>query len=355
MTFVERALVAMGARQAREENAWSTVVAPTLSRVGPGSPWVAAARRKVALTHAVMRQALRDILDALGGEIPYLILKGEPLGRELFGDSSHRSSGDIDLLVLPGDYEEVRRRLLALGYVPKNAEGPRMWAHNQEEFRHEVHGASVEIHWILALPAMPAMSPLPLFETRRRFSLDEDLQPYVLRGDWMGIHLALHFQQHSGFAKGLLDMAAWCDQIAPALDRGCFLDKASRLRLQGVVQWPLHTLEILCGERPPMYLEEVDPSVRWWATISADALRDCLSRPYTGGLRDCLAALNPTMGPAVWVSIQSLAMMVVDGTPLQKGVACLRPILDGPHFVGRFFHRMQWGTRPFVVPGRRRR
>lgn len=342
MSIVTALLKVMGGEDARRENAEKLAITGLVDTLENAPGWAGEQRRQIALRHAMFRAAMVGLMEVLGGDIRYVLLKGEPLARTLYDDPSLRSSTDLDLLVLPGDYEEVRRRLIDLGYVPKRPEGPRMWAFNQEEFRHGVHGAAVEIHWMLALPALPRMSLLPIFETRQSFALDDDLEVFVLRSDWMGIHLALHFQQHTGFAKGLLDIAAWCDRIACGLERRAFLEKTRRLRLEGLMQWPLHTIERLCGERPPMYVADVDRTVRTWAAISAFALRDCLSRKFTGGVRDSLAALNPTVGPELSVPIHALTMAVVDGGASDKMRSVAKPILDGPHFVGRAMRR--WGV-----------
>lgn len=339
MSFVEATLQAMGVADAREQNARALALAAIVGDGQPEKDWAVAARRRVALRHALLRAALGQITDVLAGDIPHIVLKGEALAKMLYGDASRRSSTDIDLLVLPGDYEEVRRRLIAIGFVPVQEEGPRKWAYNQEALRHSTHGAIVEIHWMLAFPALPAMSPGPLFDTRQPFELGPGLVVDVLRGDWMGIHLALHFHQHMGFAKGLLDMAAWCDTVAPTLERATFLEMARKLKLQGVVQWPLHTLALLVGERPPMYVDGVDQTVKVWAQVSAWALRDCISRDFDGGVQDSLASLNPTISPAVGVPLRALSMAVVDGAPPAKFGACLRPLLQGPHRMGRVIRR----------------
>ena len=337
MTFLDKTLRAMGAQTARRENARQLAVGGLVGEVGPGPAWVDESRRKSALLHGVLRAALAEVVDVLDDEIPHVVLKGEPLVRTLYGDTSLRSSGDIDLLVLPGDYEEVRRRLMACGYEPRHEEGPRMWAHNQEAMVHAEHGIWVEIHWMLALPAVPHVPLGRVFGSRQAFALSDDLTVDVLAEDWMGIHLALHFHHHTGCVRGLLDMAAWCDRVAPRLEETTFVQKARDCGLGGLVQWPLHTIAILTGDEPPMYVEDVDDPVRAWATVSAWAANDALSRALSGGVRDSLAALMPTVGPMVWVPVEALSMLVVDGDGMVKGEALLRPILHGPHFVGRWW------------------
>ena len=318
-----------------------SVVAESASKLG-----VAAASgeqqtlQQNRLRFALLRIGLRQIVEALGEDIPFVILKGEPLSRRLFDQPEFRSTTDVDLLVLPGDHDEVRRRLLGLGFVARQ-EGPRKWAYNQEALVHPGSSVVMEIHWAIAFPALPPLPIKDLFERRRSFELAPDLDVPILSDDWTGIHLALHFHQHIGCAKCLLDMAAFCSRIAPGLDASAFQDRVAELGLSGVVQWPLHTLELLTGDPPPLYLADVDPTVRAWAVVSAWALRGCLSRRFRGGVQDSLASLNPTTGPSAEVLLRALTMLTVDGTA-EKSRAFWRPIFHGPHFLGRAMHR--WGA-----------
>ena len=300
------------------------------------SPAARHRRRQQKLTNAVLRQALRRIDDAFG-DLSYILLKGEPLERLLF-DEYTRCTGDIDLLVLPGDIEACRRHLEALGYRRKRDEPPRMWAHNQEPWVHDNHGVVVELHWSTSLPGTPALPLADLFSTRVPFEFDDALCVDVLREDWLFFHLVLHFHHHQGFAKGLVDIAAWCDRYGADVDADAMLERARSLGMFGFVQWPLHTLAILTGATPPLYRDDVDMPTRMWAVATARALRDCLSTPPGGDLEATLVAIMPRVGTLGAVSLQALTMLNLDDWPSRlRGV--LRRSIMGPHRLGGFLDR----------------
>ena len=328
--LVKKLLEAFGAprasSQALKEYGLSSFCHP------PGSP----GHRRVRLSHAVLRAAISEIGADFGDEIPFLLLKGEPLETLLFADDYVRATGDVDLLILPGDLEYARLRLQRLGYRALYDEAPRMWVHNQQAFRHEVHGVVVELHWSVAEPRIAQPSPRELFETRVPFEFRDGLVVDVLRPDWLFFQLVLHFHHHIGFAKGLVDIAGWCDRFGDQFDTEEMLQRARRLGMYGMVQWPLHAIAELVGEAPPLWDNGADWFVRSWAALSAGAMRDCLVRPARSDVAATLVAIMPRVGPLPAVTLQALRMLTADGDISDKGRALLQPLLHGPHAVGRW-------------------
>ena len=300
-------------------------------------------RRQVLLTQAVLRGALQGIDATFGDDVPYLLLKGQPLQEILFDGRYLRPTGDVDILVLPGDIGAARRRLKQLGYRPKRDEPPRMWVHNQEPFYHRENGVIVELHWSVAEPQMPQPPIGELFETGVAFELDDNLTVDVLRDDWLFFQLVLHFHHHMGFAKGLLDIAAWCDRFGAECDEQELLDRARQMGMFGMVQWPLHTLEQLTGQRPPLFDDSADRFVRIFARRCAAAMRDCLVAPPGSDLEASLVAIMPTLSPTRGVALRAATMAVVDGGGWEKLRAVMRPIFEGPHFLGRALQRWRFG------------
>ena len=332
MSWIDRVLEAFGRQGAREELAagygLSTFCGPSSAR-----------RRQVKLTQAVLRGALRPIADSFGDDVPFLLLKGQPLQEILYEGRYLRPTGDIDLLVLPGDIEAARRRLVALGYRSKWAEGPRMWVHNQEPFIHGDHGIIAELHWSVAEPQMPQPAVGRLFEDSSVFELGDDLNVRVLSPTWQLFGAVLHFHHHMGFAKGLVDVAAWLDQFGADCDEAEILGRAGRLGMYGMLQWPLHTIARLVGERPPLWEAEADGFVRAWAAASASAMRRCLVRGARNELEASLVAIMPRVGPVRGVGLRAASMLVADGGVGAKARACARVVVEGPHFLGRFLWR----------------
>ena len=296
--------------------------------------------RRYAMSLALMRAVLRKLARGLDG-LPWILLKGPPLEELLYGGRFLRMTGDLDLLVLPGDLEDVRGRLETMGFESISAEGPRMWTHNQHAFRQSEYGVVVEVHWSLAESRSPQPAPHELFDSRVEFELSPGFAVEVLRLDWLFIHLVLHFHHHMGFAKGLLDVAGWLDHYAGEFDEVELLARARRLGMFGMVQWPLHTIAHLTGEEPPLWAP-ADLAVRAWAEATARALRGCLAAPPKGDLRRTLVEVMPAVGPVRGVPLQALSMLVADGGLSSKTRAALRPLLEGPHFLGRAMWR--WGV-----------
>lgn len=297
--------------------------------------------RRHRLIFAALRGAIAQIDDAIGAEAPWLLLKGQPLEQRLFANQIGRATGDVDLLVLPGDLCLFRRRLRQLGY--RRQAPPRMWAHNQEAWHHEEHRTIVELHWALALPGVPSPPLHRLFADRQAYELGSagagggrrTTTVDVLDDHWLFFHLILHFHHHFGFAKGLLDIAGWCDCVAPTADLGRLEADLRAYRLWGVAQWPLHTIAALTGLRPPLLDEQAGAAPRLLARLSAQAMTKCLARRSPTDLEATAVAAMPRVGTTMGVAIHALSMLAIDGDTTQKARAFCRPWLLGPHRLGR--------------------
>lgn len=291
-------------------------------------------RRRHRITTAVLRETLRRIQREFGDDIPFVLLKGEPLERMLFDERYPRLTGDVDLLVLPGDIEEAQRGLCRLGFERKRNEPPRMWAHNQEPWIHSDHGIIVELHWSLASPGVPQPTPAQLFDSRVSHRLDDHLKVDVLNSRMLLVHLALHFHHHSGFAKGLLDIAGWCDRFEDSFEPSAIHGQFRDLGLFGVLQWPLHTLAKLTNRKSRLWSGDADPVVRIWSEASSRAMRNCLVEAPTGDLAKSLVSVMPEVGPWRGVPLQAMTMALFDEVD-QKACGIFRPFVLGPHRIGR--------------------
>ncbi len=108
------------------------------------------------------RQALRCAAELVrlvrlfaAQKIELIPLKGPLLSQQLFGDPGTRHSRDIDLLVMPGDLENVHKLLADEGYqcvfpgfelTPAQLDYIRTGVHHFEYF-HGENGLTLEIHW----------------------------------------------------------------------------------------------------------------------------------------------------------------------------------------------------------------
>ena len=95
---------------------------------------------KLKLIEVAIHQ-MRSLFDE--AQIPFILLKGAPMGQAIFGSARARSTTDIDVWI-PRAYRSRTRQLLAtIGY--RRLESPHIWATNQEIVYHDVL-APIEIH-----------------------------------------------------------------------------------------------------------------------------------------------------------------------------------------------------------------
>lgn len=343
-TLVEALLAAMGLDQASIEH---------LKRYELDVLRSDQARRAHQITKLVLREHLKRIGRRFDGEIPFLLLKGEPLEEILFANKMARSTGDLDLLVYPKDFPAAAQALQDLGYTSLLNEPPRSWAQNQQAFIHHRQPVLVELHWSCALPGVPQLPVNELFKTSQPYHFDDELTVQALRPDWLFFHLILHFHHHLGFAKGLLDIAAWCDRYGMTYDLDRLAHQATALGMEGLVQWPLHTLFRLVGPLPPlpqMVDLDAEQAVHFWSRLSARALKGCLEQYDPDALSAALNGMMHDLPPLQGLSLQALSMLLLDGWP-EKARGFCRPFLLGPHRLGRMVAR--WRLRIDSLPGAR--
>jgi hypothetical protein len=182
----------------------------------------AAMRAQAALEIA---QTLR-VCDALAG-IPLRVLKGAPLGIEIYGRAAVKRSWDIDILVDPSDAVEAAQRIAALGYAPSK---PRRLLDKQELRRWSsvskhagfasAIGMEVELHWRLAsLPGM--LEGVGVDGPARMVTLFGDRQVPTFPEDVNLAYLCVHGTSHGwSRLKWLADFAALASSMEPdALER----------------------------------------------------------------------------------------------------------------------------------------
>ena len=220
------------------------------------------------------RHKLFELMDLVGRR-DLLVLKGEALSDVLYGSPFMRRSGDVDVLIRWEDLGSWVAGLRSLGYVPQYHDRPRPWVYDQWAFVHPETALVMELHWAIAPPVMPSPSNADLFARARPVHLGERQCQTLGEADTL-LHLCYHFHHHSGFIKGLVDIAAWCDRYADRQEvvRQA-LDRAVQLGVGPMMHWPLRTLEVLSGRS----LCEVAPGNRWshaMATMSARAIHGAL-------------------------------------------------------------------------------
>ena len=246
-SWMLRTLVAMGATGDVHQLRWNEVgrlgllpvMAECSKREGNPVPEDVLVRHRANLQRkALLRFVTGEVSSLLSQHVPMIVLKGEVLADELYPLPQMRVSSDIDVLVLPGDLEKVEKVLGEAGYRPAEPLRPQLMQTNKEiVLTHERLGVTIDLHWALSLPILPGIPPHELFESRRFRHLKGADEVPVLREDWLLLHLALHFFNHLGFAKGLIDIAAWLDKFGLEGPAGQLLERSRRLGLYKILQW----------------------------------------------------------------------------------------------------------------------
>lgn len=322
------------------------LVAPVCQRL-PAVGAVAKERLRVTAQMALVRETTLDVARVFDG-VKCLVLKGYPLSVSLFGEGSReRVSADVDVLVLPGDREEVCGRLRLAGYVPAADEAPREWAYNQHAWRHQTTGVLVEVHWAVGFPELPHLGVGRCLRASETMIL-RGVKVGVPSAAWAMVQLAVHLQQHLGFARGLLDLAACVDRYGEAFVSGEVEALARELGVWGVVSWGLGALERLVGRKGAFEGLERGGAVEAWARLSAESARGCLVGESPGRWGGTIAAVMPEVGPLGAIMLRAATMLVLD-RPSMRLRGALYATLLGPHEVGR--RLSQAGLERWLGPG----
>jgi hypothetical protein len=121
--------------------------------------------RRSWINNRRLRGELASLLDVMAKqELDVMLVKGVAIAGRYYGEIALRPSGDIDLLVHPGDAPTCERLLLAKGYRPlPGRQRTTEWhalVNRSLAFRHP-DGYIVEVHWMLASrPSYVASFPL---------------------------------------------------------------------------------------------------------------------------------------------------------------------------------------------------
>ncbi|WP_281285836.1 nucleotidyltransferase family protein [Persicimonas caeni] len=279
------------------------------------------------------RTELARVHEALEHITPVVVLKGEPLSVLLYGDPRLRNTTDLDLLSAPESLPQAITALAELGYRPTDGPKAKTWASNQCALLHETYGTLIELHWRIAFPYLPSPEISQLL--RETIAVEIGDRTYrSLRPELLFFQLCYHFHQHRGFLKGLLDITGWIDRFESSADLDEIRAMADRLGLNGLIQWPLHVLNLFTGHKSRLYEPTADPFVRAWAAWTAAKLeRDFIElRPRTRVER---WLDEQSFGAKLVTSmLQGASMTVADGI-FPKISTAVRPVIFGPHRLGR--------------------
>lgn len=132
-------------------------------------------------------------------EIRPLILKGPVLAKDLYGDISRRTCGDLDILIPMNDLNNADELLIGLGYEKdeyiQTLLNDWKWRHHHFTYYHPIKGIKIEIHWRLN----PTPSKDPTFNElweRKRQSTITSYPCYILSEEDLFYFLVTHGARH---------------------------------------------------------------------------------------------------------------------------------------------------------------
>jgi len=178
--------------------------------------------KQAKLSNAVrnirISQQLEELLVAFEkAEVPVMVLKGAYLAEHIYAYPEQRSMSDIDLLIPPGVFPEVRALLQELGYKSPDMTGLR----RGNELTFYRSNVPIDLHWNLTnCITDPPIDDAPLWE-RAETVLFNGLSAKVLSKEDLLLHLCMHTSYHHGFTGGLynlLDLAVLCARVSQTLD-----------------------------------------------------------------------------------------------------------------------------------------
>lgn len=133
--------------------------------------------------------------------IQLLFLKGPVLAYELYGDVSHRTSKDLDILISQVDLEKAENILLNLGYLEEENQtvfDEKNRRKHHVEYFHPQKRIQIEIHWRLHNPPLKEPSFKELWERKRNTPL-LNYPVYCLSEEDLFLHLIVHGARHGWF------------------------------------------------------------------------------------------------------------------------------------------------------------
>jgi len=278
---------------------------------------------------AMLRESLMRISGALDG-FNYLILKGAPLSERIYDSPYWRDSGDIDVLIRYEEIEEAIRRLAAIGFMPDPDQVPQPWVNNEYCLTSKDLGVVIELHWSLALPRVPSPTSAHLLDGRQWHRTSSGVSLPVLEIEAGFLQACYHFHHHTGFLKGLFDIAGWLDRYGDSLDMDQIDALSSSLGITGIVQWPLHILRRVTNLQIPGLSQKISLFVAAWSRFSSATLTNALStaRPIAGDHALAFKTQNILKGQ---IMLWSGASMTLLDTPSARVGGLLSPIFLGPN------------------------
>jgi hypothetical protein len=166
-----------------------------------------------SLAHIPALESLHTTFTQAG--IPFLVVKGIPLSIQLYGDATHRTADDIDLLVSPGQFWHADVELVRAGY--RSEDGPptggsrenyKYWV-KHISYVHERSNARIELHHRLTTNPYLLSWPFDEIWRDRSYVRVGATEVTTLSSKRLPLYLCAHGASHGWERlRWLVDMAA---------------------------------------------------------------------------------------------------------------------------------------------------
>lgn len=165
-----------------------------------------------------LTREMNKICDKLSdNSIRTILLKGPILAIQLYGDMSHRTSKDLDILLDVEDVERAQEVMTQLGYELEDKDSlHHNWKdkHHHLSYRHKEHSVQIEIHWRLNPNSSGSHSFNQLWGRRNKVLLLNQ-EFHCLGNEDLLYYLADHGARHAWFRlRWLMDI----DRLLPKIN-----------------------------------------------------------------------------------------------------------------------------------------
>lgn len=179
--------------------------------------------------------------------VPVLVLKGEALSIQLYGESGWRTTRDIDLLVDPEQFADAQAVLLKAGYrqhqkLPSHHQAAYLRAIKEVEFTRIATGGLVELHYRLADNHRLLHFPFASLWNKREQVRVGDVAVATLPRHRLPLYLCVHGADH-GWSR-----LQWLVDFSSALSQSKSLGAAFQSADALGLRWPFLHAVVLAHE-----------------------------------------------------------------------------------------------------------
>jgi len=277
------------------------------------------------------RAELAEIAECLDG-LPWVVLKSEPLSKLLYGDGRLRYSSDIDLLVRPSNLESAVDRLTGLDYRERNPGAREAWCNNQARLVHAGRGSSLEVHWHIAYPYVPAPASDVLLDRRVELELDGVALP-VLDTQSTLLQICYNFHHDQGTLKSLFDVAGWLDRFAGDTELEAIEDRFRKVCARALLDWPCRVLESFATAPAVFETTDTRPAVDCWTAETVRRIRGRYIQLRDAALENLRRNYKP-LRTLTHATRRSLSLLLFSDWA-EHPSRLLRPLILGRHRIGR--------------------